>query len=184
MITASKRLLLTARDFFMEVRFYECRLTNVSGEIAKEDAKKRIFDSLKKRGFSFDHNFLDETGVFRGDNYGNYELGKIVLSDFKEIKPNEFIAEIEKYLSSIFLKYFEQIDRQKNDFIKTVTTSCNLFIDFSLKDIEILEFAIENSALESKRHKFYSLWEYFKSYIVFFSHGGNDSFTYIEFGYD
>lgn len=184
MITASKKLILTARDLFIEARFYECQHITVNSTTTRENAKNVIFDSLKQKGFSFDNNSFDENGKFRGDNYGNYELEKITLFDFRKVKPNQFITEIEKYLSIIFLKYSNQIGRQQNDFIKTVTTSCNLFIDFNLNDIEIFELDIENSELELKRHKHYSLWEHFKSYIIFFSQGESNSFTYIEFGFD
>lgn len=184
MIPTSKRLILTARDLCIEARLYECFYTDYSSGKTVVELKQSIFNLLKKNGFSFDINTFDENGKFRGDNYGNYELEKIVLSDFQKIETNLFIKELENYLENIFFQYQDSPNNEKKYFIETVASSCNLFIDFTAKNIEVFGFAIDNAEMDLKKHKHYSLWEHFKSYIIFFSKGSNNSFTYLQIGFD
>jgi hypothetical protein len=184
MIATSKRLILTARNLCIEARFYECLYADNSSGKTVVELKQSIFNLLKQNGFSFDSSTFDENGKFRGDNYGNYELEKITMADFQKIEADVFVKELKYYLENLFLQYQDLPDNEKRDFIKTVVASCDLFIDFTAKNIEVFEFAIDNPEMGLKRHKHYSLWEHFKSYIIFFSKGSNNSFTYLQIGFD
>jgi hypothetical protein len=184
MMITTKGMILTARPMLVETRFYECINPTLKPSSTTSEVKFRNFALLKERGFSFDHNTFDEKGVFKGDNYGNYLLEQITLFDFEKIENEYFISKLDSHLRKIFQKYFDNIDSEKESYIRTVITSSDLFIDFTVESLEIFELNTNSPELNLKRHKYYTLWEHFKSYIFFFNRGSNNNFVYLQIGFD
>jgi hypothetical protein len=184
MILVQKLMILSARSLNMEARVYACTSPELDPSLSRSEAMLDHFEQLKSRGFSFDVNTQDDNGRFRGDNYANYKLVEILLSDFDKVERGNFVSSIDLYCKRIFSKYFGEINLEMESYVQALASSFDFFIDLNYVGMEIFEFKSESKELDSKRHAHYSLWEHFKSYILFFNKGEPKDFVYIQIGFD
>lgn len=184
MILAQKFMILSARSLCMEARIYACINPDLNLSLSRSEVMLDHFEKLKSRGFSFDVNTQDDEGRFRGDNYANYRLEDILLSDFHKIERGDFVSSIDLYCKGIFRKYFGEINSEMESYVQALVSSCDFFMDLDNVSMEIFEFKSESKELDSKRHSYYSLWEHFKSYILFFNKGEPNEFVYVQIGFD
>jgi hypothetical protein len=169
----------TARALAVETRIYECINTSLNNKNSIIDSIKLNFEILKKRGFSFVPETFDENNNFRGDNYGNYRLSDIKLSDFSKIKEKSINENITQYLEALFGK--DDLNREQLNYVNVINSALLFFVTDSTFAYELNVKELDKS---DKRHKHYSLWEHFKSYIIFCNNNRRENFVYIEIGFD
>jgi hypothetical protein len=140
-----------------------------------------IFEKLKYAGFNFDYTTKDETGKIKGDNYGNYYLPRITLADFMLINPHEVLQNIETYIQGLLKRNADWYYQHRGEiFANKILT----LIEYCVKSPKYcFELLVDTEKFPEKKHPVYTLYEHFKSFILFFNDDNKENVVYIEIGY-
>lgn len=134
-----------------------------------------FFELLKKHNF-----YLDKQNSYSpNSNYSNYELGKIEISDFIKIDKTRFFSIINSDLTN-WSKVYDCISTSELDWFINLTQT--QILSFTERYSQVYIFKLPANLEHNKRHKYFSLYEFFLSFIIF-EESISESFCYGELFY-